>query len=279
MWAAQIREVWVRPRALVAAGIAAVLALAFQSNKADALALPPVHDIMDQFDAVAFGHEHGPSPGILRKWQQSPYLYFFAHSRTDVDQDFALIRHNASEIKALTGIPWRLSASNDKASLHFGFLPRAEFGRLPTAAAITSSQQAFLNRSACIALAASDADSPGAIRKAAIVIGTDIPLDLRRHCVLEEMVQVMGLPNDACHYRPSLFCESDFVTQMAAADRILLRTLYDQRLAAGMARAHALPIARAIIRSLTQQSAGDDQRGQNAARTGDSDGRTEPGRE
>ena len=58
------------------------------------------------------------------------------------------------------------------------------------------------------------------------------------------------MPNDACHYRPSLFCEYDRVAAMTPADQILLRTLYDRRLTPGMARDDARPIFRQIIAEL-----------------------------
>ena len=64
------------------------------------------------------------------------------------------------------------------------------------------------------------------------------------------VVVIVGLPNDACHYRPSLFCEADRVFALTPADRILLRTLYDPRLSAGMAREEALPIVRIIVGEL-----------------------------
>lgn len=86
--------------------------------------------------------------------------------------------------------------------------------------------------------------------KAVVVFDIDARDELMRHCIAEEMVQVMGIPNDACKYRPSLFCEDDLVDEMQPADRVLLRTLYDPRLKPGMTREEAMPIAREIIREL-----------------------------
>ena len=92
-----------------------------------------------------------------------------------------------------------------------------------------------------------------------IMIGTDIDEGLRRHCLLEEMVQMMGLPNDACFYRPSLFCEDDYVSGMTQADIMLFKTLYDPRLQPGMAREDALPIARQILAELSGETDQDSQ--------------------
>src|SRR3546814_11974343 len=104
----------------------------------------------------------------------------------------------------------------------------------------------WVETSACIALAVGEGGDGGRgrIKSGAIAIGTDIPEPQRQHCILEELVQVLGLPNDACHYRPSLFCEKDRVFTMTPADELLLRALFDRRLPSGMPRAEGVPIAR-----------------------------------
>ena len=90
----------------------------------------------------------------------------------------------------------------------------------------------------------------GEIDGALVLIGADNPPDLRRRCIVEEVVQAAGLPADACEYAPSLFCESNHADRPTAADMVLLRALYDPRLAPGMPQAQAMPIAREVIREL-----------------------------
>jgi hypothetical protein len=57
-------------------------------------------------------------------------------------------------------------------------------------------------------------------------------------------------------YRPSLFCEQDIVDRMTPADRILLATLYDERIAVGMTRVDAMPVVRQVISELYADSEG-----------------------
>ncbi|MFZ1415724.1 MAG: DUF2927 domain-containing protein [Defluviicoccus sp.] len=208
--------------------------------------LPPFEAVVDQFVDVAFSNEHGPSRGIVQKWSVPPTMGFFA--RPDYDAAPHLTRFDgvAAEIADLTGLALELTPKARPVSLRVGFYPRSDFHKLPIAQD-TADVQRFLNTSACVALTMTTSGTSGEIGTGAIVIGTDISPGLQRHCILEEFVQVLGLPNDACHYRPSLFCEDDMVNDMTPADQILLKALYDDRIVAGTRRDNALPLVRQVI--------------------------------
>lgn len=211
---------------------------------------PGLDQVVRQFEDVAFGHEHGAARGILQKWTERPGIALFTGESWDLRPYLPAIQSHLGAIGHLTGlpaVPERTDAR--KATLRLGFYPRAKFAQMPRAGSEAEFRR-WVSTSACVALAVEDPQRAGRIVAAAIAIGTDIPESQRRHCILEELVQSMGLPNDACHYRPSLFCEADRVFELTSADRILLRTLYDRRLTAGMARDEALPIVRAIVAEL-----------------------------
>lgn len=211
---------------------------------------PDLEQVVRQFEAVAFGHEHGVSQDVVQKWTDNPGIALFTRESWDLRPYLPAIQTHLTAISHLTGlavVPERRDAA--KATLRLGFYPRVEFARMPR----TGSEAEFrrwVTTSACLALAVQDPERAGRIVGAAIAIGTDIPEGQRRHCILEELVQAMGLPNDACYYRPSLFCEEDRVFELTPADRILLRTLYDPRLPPGMSREEALPIVRTIVAEL-----------------------------
>ncbi len=211
--------------------------------------LPPYEAVVQQFSDVAFGNEHGPSREIIQKWSEAPSLGFFVRSEDDLQPHIARIANLLADVDGLTGLSVTSATSQKPVTLRFGFYPRSDFRKLPIRND-TEQTHRFLSESACVALAVSDANRPGDITTGAIVIGTDISDGLQRHCIIEEMVQVMGLPNDACRYRPSLFCEDDFVDEMTRADRMLLAALYDDRLTVGMSRVAAMPLVREVIREL-----------------------------
>ncbi len=214
-----------------------------------AQAHPNLDQISRQFEAVALGHEHGRETGILQKWNQDLRLALFAAPGWDLGPYLSAIGQHIRAIEKLTGIRVRPASSINNANLRFGFYPRAEFSKMPGQQDDPEFRR-WVETSACIALAVGDGKATGQIQAGAIAIGTDIPENQRQHCILEELVQVLGLPNDACHYRPSLFCEGDRVFALTPADTLLLRALYDRRLASGMPREQAVPIARQVLAEL-----------------------------
>ncbi len=207
--------------------------------------------LVNQFDDVVFGQEHGKIDQIIRRWQVAPTVAVFAAPSYKGKLPFAIIRGHLDSISQLTGLAINQTADLKTATLRLGYYPREDFAKLPASPDADPEHYArFIQNSACLGLAAGATDQPGDLDRGAILIGADIDEAVQNHCLLEELVQIMGLPNDACHYRPSLFCEADYVYALTHEDRILLKTLYDSRLSNGMQRAEALPIARSIIADL-----------------------------
>jgi hypothetical protein len=59
-------------------------------------------------------------------------------------------------------------------------------------------------------------------------------------CVVEEMTQVLGLPNDSDEVFPSIFNDNSIDDELTELDRMLIRLLYDPALPPGMERDSAL---------------------------------------
>lgn len=68
------------------------------------------------------------------------------------------------------------------------------------------------------------------IAQAIVLVSTDEPYDDNGACLLEEMTQALGLPNDSELVRPSIFNERDVLNRLSLNDQILVRTLYDWRM-------------------------------------------------
>ena len=207
-------------------------------------------NVAAQFADVAFGAEFGVGRGTLRRWQRRPSLWVYIEGGFD-PRPYVRAGSDADAVAArISGLPIKDAADLESSTLLVAFVPRKEFRKHLPEKLFTdwdrSTYERFITTSACLAILTYDG-APDVISGAIILIGTDIPKDQMRHCIAEELVQIRGLPNDACHYRPSLFCESDLVYKLTEADKILLRTLYDSRLRPGMTKAEAMPIARQII--------------------------------
>lgn len=219
------------------------------SAVAAAVQSTPTQDaLVRQFDDVVFGQEHGPIRQIIRRWESMPSVAFFAAPGVTRHPSVEKIRQHLTEIGTLTGLKFHAATRPAEAMLRVGFFPRKDFARLPKAEnADPKRYERFVEGSACLGIASADKEDPGEIAVGAVMIGSDIDESLQRHCILEELVQIVGLASDACDYRPSLFCEDDHVMEMTPADRILVKTLYDPRLTPGMSRAEAMPIVAKII--------------------------------
>lgn len=73
---------------------------------------------------------------------------------------------------------------------------------------------------------------------------------IRRHCIVEELTQILGLLNDTDHLYPSIFNDWDRGQGLHAWDELMVRTLYDRRIRPGMRRRDALIAARHIMGEL-----------------------------
>jgi hypothetical protein len=64
------------------------------------------------------------------------------------------------------------------------------------------------------------------------------------------MTQSLGLPNDSNEISPSIFHDASRRTELTRTDLIIVKALYDPRLAPGMPKAEAMAKVRAVIAEL-----------------------------
>ena len=89
-----------------------------------------------------------------------------------------------------------------------------------------------------------------AIKRAFVFVSIDESVKDIKSCLLEEMTQALGFPNDSEIIQPSIFNQWDHLQHLTMNDQILVRTLYDKRLKAGMQKGIALQYARNILDEL-----------------------------
>ncbi|MDP6391053.1 MAG: DUF2927 domain-containing protein [Alphaproteobacteria bacterium] len=88
------------------------------------------------------------------------------------------------------------------------------------------------------------------IRVSIVLFPAHHPKNYMRACVVEELTQVLGLPNDSKDVKPSIFNDKSHYFELTNHDRWLLRLLYDPSIAIGMPRADALKAASQILAKL-----------------------------
>ncbi|MFP4239832.1 MAG: DUF2927 domain-containing protein [Rhodosalinus sp.] len=104
----------------------------------------------------------------------------------------------------------------------------------------------------CLVLAFSAEPDGYDYAQAIAFIRAEHPDLMRRSCIHEEVAQGLGLPNDSPRARPSIFNDDDEFALLTSHDEVLLRILYDPRLAPGMSLDAARPILRDIVNDLGQ---------------------------
>ena len=102
----------------------------------------------------------------------------------------------------------------------------------------------------CLVLAFSAEPDGYDYAQAIAFIRAEHPDLMRRSCIHEEVAQGLGLPNDSPRARPSIFNDDDEFALLTSHDEVLLRILYDRRLAPGMSLEEARPLLREIVAEL-----------------------------
>jgi len=190
--------------------------------------------LAEQFRRVVFFTEagEGASGKPLLKWTGRISATIFGGE---------IYRQNVldllKEISRLTGLKFSLALIPKQANLKIYFMRTSEIRKrlkLPNA---NCAGQFHGSR------------KTGAIGRAEVYISTDLK-HKTVHCISEEILQVMGLPNDTNIIQASIFNEKSTLKTMSLADKLLLRTIYDKRLKTNMTESQAMPIAKNILREL-----------------------------
>ena len=93
------------------------------------------------------------------------------------------------------------------------------------------------------------------IKHSLIIISTELNDRLIALCIAAQFVNAFGFSNTSELIRPSIFSWWEYdLRSPSINDRIIIRTLYDQRMRVGMHREDALEVARLIITGLVAEA-------------------------
>ncbi len=230
---------------------------------------PTLDDLVAHFDNLVFGSEISGVAGArhIQKWV-SPIRVSISNLKGTMRQTadggrnlkldavkpapahVEMIRRHLTTLVRATGVANEKSdaAAGKKANFLIKFMPRLAMG------------QPFVDKDVAPALLARLARPgvcyfiikpirTGALFRALIVVNNELPQEQMDACLLEEMTQAMGLPNDSDIVRSSVFNQRSTQRTLSQSDVVLLKTLYDRRLPAGTPRQDALRIARDLIQA------------------------------
>lgn len=225
--------------------------------------MPPLPDLRRFAEDVVIG----AAPGArLVKWRRAPSIRIetlAAGPRDAVSKlaepvpvetsvlHFRALQRHVSALAELTSLPIRLMPRDigSGGDITITIVPRTLMGRLDYPGVPARQLNNLMGPSRCFFLIWPNKD--WSVRKAKIVINSLLDENHITHCLLEELTQTLGLPNDSERLRPSIFNETSMLTELSAIDRVLIRTVYDPRLGTGMTLGTFREVAETIIGTYT----------------------------
>jgi len=211
--------------------------------------------LINSFIDVALNNEYSAAESTVRRWD-SPINYYFMHRSLDKELHEQLTLLHLQHLAAITDVKIQAAPHKNKANLFIIFSNEASLNHdLQHEFKIKSAQkrEQLVRHSVCLANITTYKN--GSMRKAIIIIPVD---RARAHaklvaCIVEEITQIMGLPNDSDKVFPSIFNDKSYNDLLSGLDYVLLKMLYHPTLKSGMSKRQAKPILKKIIHSFRQQ--------------------------
>lgn len=228
---------------------------------------PTVGDLYRAFETVVFGSEFGTKKtrkNIL-KWNQplrvsvqaygdrviegANQIKEFVFEQIPVtDLQFDVVQKHLSRLTEITNLPTEdYKSLGSKPNITIKFVPQFQMANPVLAPVEQKILRRWASENGCYFILTS---KKNVIDHAIIIVNSERSPAAIDHCVLEELTQILGLPNDNKVAWASVFSSRHKVTALSDYDQILLKTLYDPKIPSGMARKEAMRQAFKIITHL-----------------------------
>lgn len=217
-------------------------------------------DLLRNFDTIAFGNEYtGKKYDIVRKWakpmrmgiQGKDYPAYLETFIDDVARDLTETTDHPVELyyshakhKAKKLVPG-FDQKNVNVILYY-----LQDEDIPAAVAKywngdEDKVRWMVQNSTCFA---NYFTKKGEIVAAVIIFPARHPESYHRACAVEEITQILGLPNDSNAVKPSIFNDHSRYFELTKHDRWLLRALYQKDITPGMSRNETLKRVLAFLK-------------------------------
>ena len=203
--------------------------------------------VVDNLMEIVFGSEFiGEDSDTVRKWTVPLRIAIYAKQPGRYD---ALVEPVLQQLRGLTGLDIRLvDRASPAQNAYILILGREQFYAYAESHLSPGKNPRTNTYLDCFGVFA--ADRGGAINELTAVIPELASEATKRSCVIEEVTQALGLPNDSFTVKPSIFNDDDEYQDLTWQDQLFLRVLYDARVRPGMTRAEFEPLARLIVDEL-----------------------------
>ena len=198
------------------------------------------------FYNVALQHEYSSGTKPLAKWQQ-PIKIWIDHRVGDKELHQELAELHIQHLAQVTQHPISLVSKESEANVKWIYTRQSKWIS-ESKRVLNLKSTAHLNSAICTAGYRTNAK--GEIVYAGIII----PVDQARSrgkliaCIVEEITQVLGLPNDSDKAYPSIFNDHTPEDLLSPLDVVLLQLLYEPELKPGMTKTQVKPIVRKVLK-------------------------------
>ena len=226
-------------------GVAAALLVPQPVSRADD-ALSNAHVLANLMEIV-FGSEFvGEDSNVVRKWTVPLRIAIYAKGP---ERYRAVVEPVLQQLRELTGLDIQLVDRSAPAQTgYILILGREQFYAYAESHLSPGKNPRTNTYLDCFGIFA--ADRGGVINELTAVIPELAGDGTKRSCVIEEVTQALGLPNDSFTVKPSIFNDDDQYQDLTWQDELFLRVLYDARVRPGMTRAAFEPLAKRIVDEL-----------------------------
>lgn len=195
---------------------------------------------------IVFGSEFvGEDSNIVRKWTAPLRIAIYAK---EPERYRALVEPVLRQLHGLTGLDIGLvDRSAPAQNAYILILGREQFYAYAESHLSPGKNPMTNTYLDCFGIFAAGG---GAIKELTAVIPEFASEATKRSCVIEEITQALGLPNDSFTAGPSIFNDDDEYQDLTWQDELFLRVLYDARVRPGMTRAEFEPLAKRIVDEL-----------------------------
>lgn len=220
--------------------------LATQAVHADEAWQSPDY-LQQAFNEVALHSEYVAGEQVVRKWQQ-PVKVWLVHHADQADTHTKLTHYHLRHLSRITGHPISFAANAAEANMTVVFSQSAQWHQEVAQVSSHKSRQPPADAMCMFGLTL---DAQNAIKRAWVVIPVDHANErgLLVSCIVEEITQAMGLPNDSEKVYPSVFNDKTPESLLTGLDALLLKMLYLPAIKPGMRAGQVQPI---LARQLQQ---------------------------
>lgn len=203
------------------------------------------------FFEIAYKNEYRPGLSKLKRWNREikyKVMYFKFSPPFEVGEN--LVDDQFKDLSDITAVS--IVKSNKKPNFRIIFTKREYYGEAIQKYTKTKIKNIDTESNCLLSLKHRHYQ----LVKATVIIPVDHAMEygLLPACVVEELTQSMGLPNDSEWVNPSVANDESVSQLLTGLDYLMLKILYDKRLKIGMDTEQSSPIVDKILQDFEQQN-------------------------